>query len=331
MNEINLLAHKIKEGDRAALSRGITLCESDLSVHKSQALSLLDQLYPATGNSIRIGVSGIPGAGKSTLIESLGTYLIDRYQKRVAVLAIDPSSEQSSGSILGDKTRMESLSRREEAFIRPSPTKANLGGVAQQTQAAILLCEAATYDIVIVETVGVGQSEIAVNHMVDIFLLLQIVGAGDDIQAMKRGVLEWVDMVVFNKADQGKESQARIEAANLSKAFALFPAKHAGWTIPVLSCSALEKTGIEEIWETILSHQWFLNQQRIFKKQREDQLKNLLHSLEAQVLDTFLAQHKKITALRKDNQQEWQGKAVQPFGVLKAFKKQLAIIFPEEK
>ena len=331
MNEINLLAHKIKEGDRAALSRGITLCESDLPVHKSQALSLLDQLYPATGNSIRIGVSGIPGAGKSTLIECLGTYLIDQHQKRVAVLAIDPSSEQSSGSILGDKTRMESLSKREEAFIRPSPTKANLGGVAQQTQAAILLCEAATYDIIIVETVGVGQSEIAVNHMVDIFLLLQIVGAGDDIQAMKRGVLEWVDMVVFNKADQGKESQARIEVANLSKAFALFPAKHAGWTIPVLSCSALEKTGIEEIWETILSHQLFLNQQQIFKKQREDQLKNLLHSLEAQVLNTFLAQHKKITALRKDNQQEWQGKAVQPFGVLKAFKKQLAIIFPEEK
>ena len=260
MEEIKLLADKIKHGDRTALSRGITLCESDLALHKSQALFLLDQLYPVTGNSIRIGVSGIPGAGKSTLIEALGTYLIDQHQKRVAVLTIDPSSQQSSGSILGDKTRMETLSRKEAAFIRPSPTKTQLGGVAQQTQTAILLCEAAVYDIIIVETVGIGQSEIAVNHMVDVSLLLQIVGAGDDIQAMKRGVLEWADMVIFNKADHGKETQARIEAANLSKAFALFPAKHAGWTIPVLSCSALEKTGIEEIWETILSHQLFLNQ-----------------------------------------------------------------------
>jgi len=331
MDEINLLADKIRLGDRAALSRGITLCESDLPLHKTQALSLLDQLYPATGKSIRIGVSGIPGAGKSTLIESLGTYLIDQHQKRVAVLAIDPSSEQSSGSLLGDKTRMETLSKREEAFIRPSPSKTKLGGVAQQTQTAILLCEAATYDIIIVETVGIGQSEIAVNHMVDVFLLLQIVGAGDDVQAMKRGVLEWVDMVVFNKADNGKEVQANVAAANLSKTLALFPAKHSGWTIPVLSCSALEKIGIEAIWKTIISHQLHLNQQEIFHKQRKDQLNNLLHSLEAQALDAFIAQHKKINALKKENQQEWQAKDVQPFSVLNAFKKQLSKIFPEEK
>lgn len=331
MDEINLLADKIKQGDRAALSRGITLCESDLPSHKSQSLSLLDQLYPASGKSIRIGVSGIPGAGKSTLIEALGTYLIDQHQKRVAVLAIDPSSVQSSGSILGDKTRMESLSKREEAFIRPSPTKTQLGGVAQQTQTAILLCEAAAYDIIIVETVGIGQSEIAVNQMVDVFLLLQIVGAGDDIQAMKRGVLEWVDIVIFNKADKGKESQASTEAASLSKAFALFPAKHAGWTIPVLSCSALEKIGIEAIWETITSHQLHLNQQEIFQKQREDQLNNLLYSLEAQVLDAFLAQHKKIIALKKENRQEWQVRNVQPFDVLKTFKKQLAKILPAKE
>ena len=289
----------------------------------------MDQLYPFTGNSIRIGVSGIPGAGKSTIIEALGTYLIDLHQKRVAVLAIDPSSEQSSGSILGDKTRMEALSTRQDAFIRPSPTKTQLGGVAQQTQTAILLCEAAAYDVIIVETVGVGQSEIAINHMVDVFLLLQIVGAGDDIQAMKRGVLEWVDMVVFNKADQGKETQARVEAANMSKVLGLFPSKHAGWSIPVLSCSALEKTGIEAIWETIISHQLHLNQKEIFKKQREDQLNNLLCSLEAQVLRVFLVQHKKINALRKENQLNWQAKEVPPFGVLEAFKKQLAKIFPE--
>ena len=265
MEEIKLLADKIKHGDRTALSRGITLCESDLALHKSQALFLLDQLYPVTGNSIRIGVSGIPGAGKSTLIEALGTYLIDQHQKRVAVLTIDPSSQQSSGSILGDKTRMETLSRKEAAFIRPSPTKTQLGGVAQQTQTAILLCEAAVYDIIIVETVGIGQSEIAVNHMVDVSLLLQIVGAGDDIQAMKRGVLEWADMVIFNKADQGKEIQAKLEADNMSKALALFPTKHTGWSIPVLTCSALEKTGIESIWETIISHQLHLHKKRFFK------------------------------------------------------------------
>lgn len=331
MDEINLLADKIKQGDRAALSRGITLTESDLPLHKSQAMSLLDQLYPATGKSIRIGISGIPGVGKSTLIESLGTYLIDQHQKRVAVLAIDPSSEQSSGSVLGDKTRMESLSRREEAFIRPSPTKAQLGGVAQQTQAAILLCEAAAYDIIIVETVGVGQSEIAVNHMVDVFLLLQIVGAGDDIQAMKRGVLEWVDMVVFNKADKGKETQANAEAANMSKALALFPPKHPGWTIPVLSCSALEKTGIEAIWENIVFHQQHLTQQQLFHKQREDQLINFLRSLEEQVLHLFFAQHKKVNQLRENNMQNWQTKAAPPFGILQGFKKQLEKLLPIEE
>ncbi|MEL0300748.1 MAG: methylmalonyl Co-A mutase-associated GTPase MeaB [Flavobacteriaceae bacterium] len=330
MEEIKLLADKIKHGDRTALSRGITLCESDLALHKSQALFLLDQLYPVTGNSIRIGVSGIPGAGKSTLIEALGTYLIDQHQKRVAVLTIDPSSQQSSGSILGDKTRMETLSRKEAAFIRPSPTKTQLGGVAQQTQTAILLCEAAAYDIIIVETVGIGQSEIAVNHMVDVSLLLQIVGAGDDIQAMKRGVLEWADMVIFNKADQGKEIQAKLEATNMSKALALFPTKHTGWSIPVLTCSALEKTGIESIWETIISHQLHLHQKKIFQDQREDQLNNLLGSLEDQVLQSFLAEHKKINSLRKENQQEWQAKERPPFTVLQAFKKQLTKILTED-
>lgn len=330
MEEIKLLADKIKYGDRAALSRGITLCESDLALHKSQALFLLDQLYPVTANSIRIGVSGIPGGGKSTLIEALGTYLIDQHQKRVAVLTIDPSSQQSSGSILGDKTRMETLSRKEAAFIRPSPTKTQLGGVAQQTQTTILLCEAAAYDIIIVETVGIGQSEISVNHMVDVSLLLQIVGAGDDIQAMKRGALEWADMVIFNKADKGKEIQAKLEAANMSKALALFPIKHAGWIIPVLTCSALEKTGIQAIWETIISHQLHIHQKEIFQKQREDQLNNLLCSLEDQVLQSFLAQHKKINALRKENQQEWQAKERPPFTVLQAFKKQLTKILPED-
>lgn len=329
MDEVSVLAEKIKAGDRAALSRGITLCESDLSLHKSQALSLLDLLYPATGKSIRIGVSGIPGAGKSTLIEALGTYLIDFHQKRIAVLAIDPSSEQSAGSILGDKTRMEVLSKREEAFIRPSPTRAQLGGVAQQTQLAILLCEAAAYDIIIVETVGVGQSEIAVNRMVDSFMLLQIVGAGDDIQAMKRGVLEWVDLVLFNKADKGKEMQAKIEASQMTKALALFPRKHPEWSIPVLSCSALEKRGIAAIWERILSHQLHLKKHNIFQKQREDQFNNLLCSLEAQALRVFLEKHKTVNALKEKNREEWKAKGAAPFKILQTFSAYLKQLFPE--
>jgi len=330
MDEVNVLAEKIKAGDRAALSRGITLCESDLPLHKSQAMSLLDLLYPATGKSIRIGVSGIPGAGKSTLIEALGTYLIDFHQKRIAVLAIDPSSEQSAGSILGDKTRMEVLSKREEAFIRPSPTRAQLGGVAQQTQLAILLCEAAAYDIIIVETVGVGQSEIAVNRMVDSFMLLQIVGAGDDIQAMKRGVLEWVDLVLFNKADQGKEMQAKIEASHMTNALALFPRKHPEWTVPVLSCSALENRGIVAIWESIVSHQRHLERHNIFQQQRVDQMNNLLLSLEAQALRVFLEKHKTINALKEKNREEWKAKDAAPFKILQTFTAHLKQLFPEQ-
>ena len=226
---------------------------------------------------------------------------------------------------------MEILSRREEAFIRPSPTRAQLGGVAQQTQAAILLCEAAAYDIIIVETVGVGQSEIAVNHMVDLFVLLQIVGAGDDIQAMKRGVLEWVDLILFNKADKGKEVQAQIEAANMTKALTLFPKKHAGWTVPVLLCSALEKSGIEAIWEKVVSHQMHLNKQDVFQRQREDQLKNLLHSLEAQVLQVFFEQHKKVNVLKEKNRGEWKTKNAEPFRILTTFTKQLECLFPEQE
>ncbi len=286
-DSITILANQICAGDRAALSKGITLCESELPADKADTLSLLDAIYASRSKSIRIGISGIPGAGKSTFIEALGTYLIEQHNKRVAVLAIDPSSELSSGSILGDKTRMEVLSRKEEAFIRPSPTRTQLGGVTQQTQAAILLCEAAAYDVIFVETVGVGQSETAVRQMVDVFLLLQIVGAGDDVQAMKRGVLEWVDIVLFNKADNGKESQAKVEAANMKKALHLFPKQHTNWTIPVLSCSALERAGIELAWDSIITYRDHLIQNKIFSQQRNRQLQHLLASLEQQAVLLF--------------------------------------------
>lgn len=330
MNDIHRLAKQIQEGDRAALSKGITLCESELPSHKTEALSLLNALYPATGNSIRIGISGIPGAGKSTLIEALGTYLIDQHQKRVAVLAIDPSSKQSSGSILGDKTRMEYLSRSEHAFIRPSPTRTQLGGVTQQTQAAILLCEAASYDIILVETVGVGQSEIAINQMVDIFLLLQIVGGGDDVQAMKRGVLEWVDIVVFNKADKGKETLAKKEAAYLEKALQLFPKKHQQWNRPVFTCSATEQRGITAIWEAILQHQRHLKKLDIFEAQRKKQLQHLLFSLEENAVLNFFKRHPKMIDLRTENQLKQTANTLHPFEHIKEMMIQLDKLFPTD-
>jgi LAO/AO transport system kinase len=205
----DLLHYKeeILKSNSSFLSRAITLGESTLDTHRQQIQELLLELMPHTGTSIRVGVSGIPGAGKSTLIESLGTYLIEKFHLKVAVLAIDPSSELNHGSILGDKTRMELLSRSDQAFIRPSPSQSNLGGVTRNTREAIYLCEAAGYDVILIETVGVGQSETAVQSMADFFMMLQIVGGGDDLQAIKRGIYEHIDLLVVHKADQDQANQ----------------------------------------------------------------------------------------------------------------------------
>ena len=328
--DIDALAAKVLLGERAALSRAITLVESHLSLHQEQSLALLNKLYSATGKSIRIGISGIPGAGKSTFIEAFGTYLIEALGKRVAVLAVDPSSAQTGGSILGDKTRMEQLSRKAEAFIRPSPTNTELGGVGQHTQKAILLCEAAGYDIILVETVGVGQSEQAVNSMVDVFLLLQIVGAGDDIQAIKRGVLECVDIVVMNKADVGREKIAKTEAGNLQKGLALFTPKHLGWTTPVLTCSALENKGIDHIWETIAALYEHLKQSNEFDDQREAQLTAYLVALEQQSLFRFFEEHPEIQALKTENHKTLTKYQKSPFEAIQKMSSGLAKLFPKK-
>ena len=328
--DIDALAAKVLLGERAALSRAITLSESHLSLHQEQSLALLNKLYSATGKSIRIGISGIPGAGKSTFIEAFGTYLIEVLGKRVAVLAVDPSSAQTGGSILGDKTRMEQLSRKAEAFIRPSPTNTELGGVGQYTQKAILLCEAAGYDVILVETVGVGQSEQAVNGMVDVFLLLQIVGAGDDIQAIKRGVLECVDMVVMNKADGGREKTAKTEAGNLQKGLALFTPKHSGWTTPVLTCSALENKGIDRIWETIAALFEHLKQSNKFEEQRDAQLLAWLTALEQQSLSRFFEEHPEIRTLRTENHKSLKQHQQSPFEVVQKMNAGLAKLFPKK-
>ncbi|MFZ2629107.1 MAG: methylmalonyl Co-A mutase-associated GTPase MeaB [Rugosibacter sp.] len=247
--EIAVLAGDILAGQRRALAKAITLAESTLPAHQAQAQSLLAEVLPHTGRSIRIGISGVPGVGKSTFIEVLGMRLIERGH-RVAVLAIDPSSSISGGSILGDKTRMELLSQRTEAFIRPSPASGNLGGVAEHTREALLLCEAAGFDVIIVETVGVGQSEIAVAGMTDVFVLLQLPNAGDDLQAIKKGIMELADLVVFNKADIDP-SAAQLAAAQMRSALSMLRPASPNWQPPVLTMSAVRKQGIDDFWQVI--------------------------------------------------------------------------------
>jgi LAO/AO transport system kinase len=244
------LARAVGDGDRRALARAITLVESARADHRDDAVALLEELLPATGDAIRVGISGAPGAGKSTFIESLGTHLVDAGH-RVAVLAVDPSSVRSGGSILGDKTRMEQLSRRPEAYIRPSPSSGTLGGVARRTREAMLVCEAAGFDVVLVETVGVGQSEVAVAGMVDLFVLLLGPGAGDELQGVKRGIVELADLLVVNKADGDLADLARHTAADYAHALHLVRSGDDGAIERVRTCSALSGDGIAELWETV--------------------------------------------------------------------------------
>jgi LAO/AO transport system kinase len=247
---VSELAAQIADGDRRALARGITLVESTRDDHRDEADALLAELMPRTGGAIRVGISGAPGAGKSTLIEAVGLRLVDGGH-RVAVLAIDPSSPRGGGAILGDKTRMGELTRREAAFVRPSPTGGTLGGVTRRTREALLLCEAAGFDVVIVETVGVGQSEVAVDGMVDCFCLLISPGGGDELQGIKRGIMELADVVVVNKADGDLEPVAKATAADYTNALHLLRPKHASWAARVVVCSALTGAGIDDVWTAV--------------------------------------------------------------------------------
>ncbi len=252
LSESETLIDGIRSGVRRALAKAITLVESARADHQQRARSLLQALLPDTGKSIRVGISGVPGVGKSTFIEALGLHLIGKGH-RVAVLAVDPSSTVTGGSILGDKTRMEHLAQREEAFIRPSPSSGALGGVADRTRETMLLCEAAGFDVVIVETVGVGQSETAVAGMTDSFVLLQLPNAGDDLQAIKKGIVELADIVVYNKADIDLRA-AEMAASQMRSALALLHPASPHWRPPVLMTSAARQEGIAEFWETVLRH-----------------------------------------------------------------------------
>lgn len=243
----------VLKGDRLTLARTITLIESTLPVHQELARNIVDKLLPFTGLGTRIGITGVPGAGKSTYIESFGT-MLTRLGHRVAVLAIDPSSSRSGGSILGDKTRMEKLAVDQNAFIRPSPSSGTLGGVGRKTRETMLVCEAAGYDVVIIETVGVGQSETTVASMVDFFLVLMIAGAGDELQGIKKGVLEVADAIVINKADGDNVLRAEMARKEYQAALHMLMPNSPNWSPPVLTCSAVEGKGIDTIWHTILEH-----------------------------------------------------------------------------
>jgi LAO/AO transport system kinase len=269
-DSIDELAAAVRSGDRAALARAITLVESTRADHHQQAQELLLALMPAAGNAHHVGITGVPGVGKSTAIEALGMYLIQRGH-RVAVLAVDPSSTRTGGSILGDKTRMPRLAVHPDAYVRPSPTSGTLGGVAKATRETIVLMEAAGFDVILVETVGVGQSEVAVSNMVDTFVFLTLARTGDQLQGIKKGVLELADIVAVNKADGDHVAEARAAARELSGAIRLIHPRKTLWRPPVLTMSALEGTGLEELWETIERHRQVLTDAGEFEARRRGQ------------------------------------------------------------
>lgn len=260
----------IRKSNRTVFSKAITLVESTLPQHQEVAQQVIEKCLPYSGNSVRVGITGVPGVGKSTFIESLGMYLIKNGHK-VAVLAIDPSSERSRGSILGDKTRMEDLAVNENAFIRPSASAGSLGGVARKTKEAIILCEAAGYDVIFVETVGVGQSETAVHSMVDFFLLLMLAGAGDELQGIKRGIMEMADAIVINKADGDNLQKAKNAKREYENALHLFPPAESGWKPLVDTCSALHDSGVDRVWGIIQKYVDLTRSNGYFKKNRREQ------------------------------------------------------------
>jgi len=293
MDEKTLIKN-IQKDDTLALSKAITLCESTLESEQKIAQNIIAALSEKSGKAIRIGITGIPGVGKSTFINSFGKMLTSK-GKKVAVLAIDPTSEKTQGSILGDKSRMDELATDKNAFIRPSPSAGTLGGVANKTRENILLCEAAGFDVILIETVGVGQSETTVSNLVDFFLLLMLAGAGDELQGIKRGIMEMADAILINKADGDNVQKAKNAMLQYKSALHLFPAMQNGWIAQVSTCSALEKIGLENIWEMIEKHQNQMCANGYFIENRKEQN---IHWLHRQIKEEL--GNKKYTQLKTD-------------------------------
>jgi LAO/AO transport system kinase len=302
----------ILKHDKVALSRAITLIESTNIDHQSKANEVINGCLPYANQSVRIGITGVPGVGKSTFIEAFGKHLTS-LGKKVAVLAVDPSSTISHGSILGDKTRMEELVKDENAFIRPSASGESLGGVARKTREAIILCEACGFDTIIIETVGVGQSETAVHSMVDFFLLLKISGAGDELQGIKRGIMEMADAIVINKADGDNVAKAKLAKTEFNRALHLFPAKNSGWIPTVSTCSSYTKEGISEVWDTISNYLDLTKSNHYFEAKRQEQNKYwMLETINEQLKSNFY-NHPEIIPFLEKNLDDVQSNVVSPF------------------
>lgn len=293
----------VRNCDRAMLGRAITLVESSRRDHQKQAQELLQKLLPLTGKAYRVGITGVPGVGKSTLIDQLGTNLTDQGHK-VAVLAVDPTSSRSGGSILGDKTRMPRLSQNDNAFIRPSPTSGTLGGVTRKTRETMSICEAAGFDIVLVETVGVGQSETAVCEMVDFFLVLMLPGAGDELQGIKKGVIEIADMIAVNKSDGGNVERATLAASEYRSALHILTPASANWSPPVVTISGKENTGLDTLWSKVVEHREALTNSGEFDQRRQDQAVKWMHDMLEDRLRASLKADSRISVRLTELEQE---------------------------
>ncbi|MGB0403869.1 MAG: methylmalonyl Co-A mutase-associated GTPase MeaB [Salibacteraceae bacterium] len=302
----------IKNGDISALAKAITLTESKLFEHNKLANRLVSTNSEPSFKSLRIGITGVPGVGKSTFIESFGK-LVTEQGKKLAVLAIDPTSQQTGGSILGDKTRMESLSKNADIFIRPSPAGNALGGVARTTRESIILCEAAGYNIILVETVGVGQSETEVHSMVDFFMLLLLAGAGDELQGIKRGIMEMADLVIINKADGKNVQKAKLAKNFIDSALHYFPAKSSGWRVPTIISSALENKGIEEIWETCLRFENEMIESGNLQSRRKKQNLHWFHQSLNNHLTQRILNKPDVKSLIRDKELEIESGLISPF------------------